>query len=83
MQQMDHQYIHLDNGKLLDDCNNCIQLQKHNYQHMDQHNVHLCKLNFVDIQNLSCIRVDNLVHAQDNLANMNIQRFRQLRDIVN
>lgn len=77
MLQTDRLYIHQGNDKLLDDCSNCIQLQKRNYQHMDRHNVRLYKPNCVDIRNLSYIRVDNLVRAQDNLANMNKQLFHQ------
>lgn len=81
MQRMDHQYIHLDNDKLENDYNNCIELRKHNYQRMDQHIVHLCKLNYEDIQSLSYIRVYNLVRDQDNLANMSRQPFHQPSDI--
>lgn len=50
---------------------------------MDQHNVHLYRLNFADIQSLSCIRAGNLELDQDNWANKNRRQFRQLIDIEN
>lgn len=83
MQRTDHQCIRPGNDKLPDDCNNCKQLQKHNYQHMDRHNVHLCRLNYADIQNVSYIRGDNLGNGPDNWVNMNTQLFRQPDDIAN